>query len=108
MAINEAKRGIDADAYIAVTDLLHSISPDDPLGVPDTTWATEIFKSNRSAQDTLETQLKGYKNNLIKESIRVRSSTTSLAVRSCFGGLAFNSVKRLTQILTIHRWATKI
>ena len=47
------------------------LPPEDPEGVPDLGWVDSKTKHLRAESDKLEQQLKGYKNNLIKESIRV-------------------------------------
>lgn len=47
--------------------------PQDPAAFTDTTWAEKKAQETQREQDRLEHELKSYKNNLIKESIRVRS-----------------------------------
>lgn len=37
----------------------------------DLSWAVDVEKKNQKETQRLENELKGYKNNLIKESIRV-------------------------------------
>lgn len=57
--------------YKAIAGVLLEVAPDDPEAELDQAW---IDKTNREvAAETirLEGELKGYKNNLIKESIRV-------------------------------------
>ncbi|KAK8160739.1 26S proteasome subunit RPN7-domain-containing protein [Phyllosticta citrichinensis] len=70
-AITEAKHGKDVEVYNTITDRLHTIDPDDPLGVPDTAWLERKTKEVKAEMESLEQQLKQYKNNLIKESIRM-------------------------------------
>lgn len=70
-AVAEAKQGKDIAYYTHITDRLHQIAPDDPLGVPDVQWCERKTKEVKSELESLEQQLKQYKNNLIKESIRV-------------------------------------
>lgn len=80
IAIKEARRhSPDPDIYIALTALLHEIAPDDALSVPDVDWVQKRRKENKAETDRLEQELRGYKNNLIKESIRV-SCTDDFAV----------------------------
>ena len=55
----------------AVTHL-ETIGPDEPEAVRDKAWMERMEKQNMVETHRLEAQLKGYKNNLIKESIRVR------------------------------------
>lgn len=71
LAIREGKQGKDINAYMEVSDTLHSILPDDPEGVPDLQWVETRTKEVKAQTDKLEAELKAYKNNLIKESIRV-------------------------------------
>lgn len=71
LALEEAKKGKDVDKYLAITRYLGSIAPKDPQAVPDLEWA-ELKQQRLHAETTrLEQELKGYRNNLIKESIRV-------------------------------------
>ncbi|EOD43046.1 hypothetical protein GTA08_BOTSDO10042 [Neofusicoccum parvum] len=70
-AIAEAKQGKDVTLYTVLTDRLHQIIPDDPLGVPDVQWCERKAKEVKAELESLEQQLKQYKNNLIKESIRM-------------------------------------
>ncbi|KAF2142019.1 uncharacterized protein K452DRAFT_227580 [Aplosporella prunicola CBS 121167] len=70
-AVAEAKQGKDVSLYTHVTERLHAISPDDPLGIPDIEWCERKTKEVKAESENLEHQLKGYKNNLIKESIRM-------------------------------------
>lgn len=43
--------------------------------VPDLAWVDKMTKQVKSETDRLEAELKGYKNNLIKESIRVSNDS---------------------------------
>lgn len=70
-AIAEAKQGKDVNFYTLLTDRLHSVAPEDPLGIPDVQWCERKAKEVKVELESLEQQLKQYKNNLIKESIRV-------------------------------------
>ena len=67
-------RGCNTDTYSKATTLLYEISPKDPQATPDTGWVEKRNKENKRETERLEQELKGYKNNLIKESIRVRPS----------------------------------
>jgi COP9 signalosome complex subunit 1 len=70
-AVREAKQGKDVEAYIGLCQTLSKVAPNDPLALVDTDWAEMRAKQIKSEGDRLENELKGYKNNLIKESIRV-------------------------------------
>ena len=54
-----------------VTELLNQIDSGNELAVPDTEWVERKTKENQREIDRLEHELRGYKNNLIKESIRM-------------------------------------
>ncbi|ORY19888.1 26S proteasome subunit RPN7-domain-containing protein [Clohesyomyces aquaticus] len=71
MAITEAKKGKDVKLYLALTDDFCKIAPDDPLALIDTAWAEKRNREVKTEMDKLEHELKSYKNNLIKESIRM-------------------------------------
>lgn len=72
LAIKETKKGNDVERYLELKRCLSQmLPPDDPEGVPDLGWADSKSKQLRAEGEKLEQQLKGYKNNLIKESIRV-------------------------------------
>jgi len=71
MAIREAKSAKNPDAYLALTGLLHEIDPSDDKSAPDVEWIERKKKENQRETERLEHELRGYKNNLIKESIRV-------------------------------------
>ncbi|KAI9825430.1 MAG: hypothetical protein M1832_001160 [Thelocarpon impressellum] len=67
----EAKHGKDINRYIDVIDTFQHIAPEEPDSRPDTTWMDRITKQVKVETERLEFELKGYKNNLIKESIRM-------------------------------------
>lgn len=50
---------------------LREIVPNDPDATMDNAWVNKVKKQVKSETDKMELELKGYKNNLIKESIRV-------------------------------------
>ena len=71
-AVHEARKGRDTEAYQEVVELLHHVAPNEPEAAMDTMWIANTNRSNEAEKRRLEAELKGYKNNLIKESIRVR------------------------------------
>lgn len=73
-AITEAKRGRNVPKFGEITQHIHKLRPDDALGKTDTEWAESKQRQVTAEADRLEHELKGYKNNLIKESIRVRTA----------------------------------
>lgn len=70
-AVAAAKQGRDVGRYDAAYNALHEIVPDDRDGIPDLGWMDRMTKATKTETDRLELELKGYRNNLIKESIRV-------------------------------------
>lgn len=92
-AIAEAKQGSDVGRYEYAVSCLREIAPNDPDATADVAWIDSTKTQVKRNTDTLELELKTYKNNLIKESIRVR------------GSLALSRVYWLT---FDKRWATTI
>lgn len=70
-AIAEAKKGKNVALYTSLVDDFSNIVPQDPAASLDTTWAEKKTREIQQEQDRLEHELKSYKNNLIKESIRM-------------------------------------
>lgn len=70
-AIAEAKKGKDVRLYDTVVSALYEIVPYDSQATLDSVWADRRAREVKAETDRLEQELKGYKNNLIKESIRV-------------------------------------
>ena len=70
-AVAEAKKGKDIQRYEDAVSLLQEVAPQDPDSVPIHDWMDTTKKQVKAQTDRLELELKGYKNNLIKESIRV-------------------------------------
>ena len=70
-AIVEAKQGNDVQRYENAVSYLREIAPNDPDATLDLDWIDRMKKQVKAATDKMELELKGYKNNLIKESIRV-------------------------------------
>lgn len=54
-----------------MVDGLHRLAPDEPLGVPELGWVDMKRKQVNAETERLEHELKTYKNNLIKDMIRV-------------------------------------
>lgn len=70
-AVAEAKRGRNVARYNEAREALGRFAPDEPEAQRDGQWITNIEKQNKAEGARLEAELKGYKNNLVKESIRV-------------------------------------
>ncbi|PGH16358.1 hypothetical protein AJ80_05208 [Polytolypa hystricis UAMH7299] len=71
MAVTEAKSGKDVRCYEKAVEALAKAAPQDSEAVLDTEWVDRTLKTVKAETDRLEHELKGYKNNLIKESIRM-------------------------------------
>jgi len=73
MGVQEAKRGKNVEKYKEAVACLAYISPKDSSGLAelDAEWVGAREKQVKQETDKLEHELKGYKNNLIKESIRM-------------------------------------
>ena len=80
-AVAEAKQGTDVQRYENAVSYLRELAPNDPDATPDLDWIERMKKQVKSATDKMELELKGYKNNLIKESIRVRYIPTQAQAR---------------------------
>lgn len=71
IAVREAKKGKDVKRYLEAQTHLETIGPQEREAVRDKAWMDMTDKLNQAETQRLEAELKGYKNNLIKESIRV-------------------------------------
>lgn len=81
--MREAKEGgKNVRAYERAVAALGRVAPDDLDAKLDGEWVTRTTRAIAAETQRLEAELKGYKNNLIKESIRVR-----LACCLLFGSL---------------------
>ncbi|KAI5357317.1 putative proteasome component (PCI) domain, winged helix DNA-binding domain superfamily [Septoria linicola] len=70
LALATAKSGKDVQLYSRLTELAGNIGLSD-LSDVDMDWASRRDEENRREQSRLESELRGYKNNLIRESIRM-------------------------------------
>lgn len=70
-AIAEAKSSKDVGRYERAVAALAEVAPTESEATFDTEWIDRTRKVVKAETDRLEHELKGYKNNLIKESIRV-------------------------------------
>jgi COP9 signalosome complex subunit 1 len=76
-AVNEAKKGKDIQRYREAWDCIRVAAPTEPEAKWDDGWVASTEKSNRNETQRLEAELKGYKNNLVKESIRIDLTAAS-------------------------------
>ncbi|KAI1173918.1 26S proteasome subunit RPN7-domain-containing protein [Nemania sp. FL0916] len=70
-AVVEAKQGKDIQRYLDAWECVRLAAPHEPEAQYDEIWVTAITKKNKILTSQLESELKGYKNNLVKESIRI-------------------------------------
>lgn len=78
-AVIEAKSGRNVKAYTNAQSLLQSVAPPSlPEAKLDHVWVEQMEKNNQTTTKELEVQLKTYKNNLVKESIRVSGNYCSI------------------------------
>ncbi|KAK5664231.1 hypothetical protein OQA88_447 [Cercophora sp. LCS_1] len=70
-AVAEAKRGRDIKRYNDAVEYLRLAAPKEPEAQVDQTWLDNTEQFNRNETHRLTAELKGYKNNLIKESVRI-------------------------------------
>ncbi|OKL56876.1 COP9 signalosome complex subunit 1 [Talaromyces atroroseus] len=71
LAVAEAKSGKDVKRYELAIQAFSQVAPSDPDAAFDKQWFEATKQTVRAETDKLEHELKGYKNNLIKESIRM-------------------------------------
>ena len=78
-ALKETKAGEDIQEYAAAVSALKEVDPQDEDAVLDVEWVDKTKKKTLLETSKLEGELKGYKNNLIKESIRVGMPLVSIS-----------------------------
>ncbi len=78
-AIAEAKGGKDVQRFEAAVSALRKIIPNDPETMGDQAWVEKTKRQVKAETEKMELELKGYKNNLIRESIRVCHSAPHLS-----------------------------
>ena len=62
---------LDVSLYKETVEQLRLVAPSAPEAVIDQTWMEHATRTTKATTEKLEAELKNYKNNLIKESIRV-------------------------------------
>ncbi|KAL0473426.1 COP9 signalosome subunit 1 [Neurospora intermedia] len=70
-AVQEAKAGSDILRYQMAVNSLFQAAPNEPEAILDKTWMESKEKENRDTTAHLQAELQSYKNNMIKESIRM-------------------------------------
>jgi hypothetical protein len=93
LAVREAKKGKDVKRYLEAQSHLETVGPQEREATRDKAWMDMTEKQNQAETQRLEAELKGYKNNLIKESIRV---CLQVGLGACF------------EMLITNRWVMRI
>ncbi|CAD6456417.1 6f7bf864-1cbe-4e8d-b67f-38fa8d54ed51 [Sclerotinia trifoliorum] len=102
--IKEAKQGKDVTIYMDACAALTKIAPNEPEAFRDDQWIDATNKSNAAEAARLEAQLKGYKNNLIKESTRMGNEDLGKHYEATGQlALAFDAYSRMRQDISIPR-----
>jgi COP9 signalosome complex subunit 1 len=70
-AVAESKKGKNPEYYRMNQKILQAVAPEEPEARSDEDWVDATVRRNKVETTKLEEQLKQYKNNLVKESIRV-------------------------------------
>ncbi|KAK4225514.1 26S proteasome subunit RPN7-domain-containing protein [Podospora fimiseda] len=70
-AVAEAKQGRDVQRYREAVECLRVAAPNDPAAVLDKSWVGRQDAFNRQETARILAEIKVYKNNLVKESIRI-------------------------------------
>lgn len=70
-AIVEAKKGKDTQQYRNAWEAIRTAAPQEPEAQLDQNWLDKTTQSNKTETHRLEVELKQYKNNLVRESIRI-------------------------------------
>lgn len=81
LAVAEAKSGKDVSQYDKAVRALSEVAPNEPDASLDAAWVHNVQRQVQAQSERLEQELRGYKNNLIKESIRVRIQLFCFMVR---------------------------
>ncbi|KAF3391737.1 COP9 signalosome complex subunit 1 [Penicillium rolfsii] len=71
LAVAEAKSGKDISRYEKAVRALSEVAPKEEDASLDGTWVHNVQRQVQAQSERLEQELRGYKNNLIKESIRM-------------------------------------
>ncbi|KAA8568383.1 hypothetical protein EYC84_007419 [Monilinia fructicola] len=109
LLIREIKEGKDVAFYKDALSALKSIAPNEPEAQRDNEWIDVTNKVNAAETARLEAQLKGYKNNLIKESIRMGNEDLGKHYEATGQlALAFDAYSRMRQDISIPRHAIEV
>ncbi|KAH9222745.1 COP9 signalosome-like protein complex subunit 1 [Leptodontidium sp. 2 PMI_412] len=104
LAVREAKQGKDIKRYLEAQNHLETIGPDESEAQRDLSWMERTERQNQAESQRLEAELKGYKNNLIKESIRMGNEDLGRHYQA-IGDLAkaFDAYSRMRQDVSMNK-----
>lgn len=88
LAINLLKKSQDVPRYKSTVITLAAIDGSDPDALVDYEWVDRVSRKVVADTEKFDAQLKSYKHNLIKESIRVSLAPISLSGTFSFGWVA--------------------
>jgi COP9 signalosome complex subunit 1 len=71
LALSELESTRNVNLYVKVLDQIRALNPSEIDEMVVNEWISQTRKSNQATLAKLESELRNYKNNLIKESIRV-------------------------------------
>ncbi|KAF5023347.1 hypothetical protein F66182_4585 [Fusarium sp. NRRL 66182] len=77
-AVAEAKAGSDVPYYLEAWGCIRNAAPEEPEAERDQAWIDRVERENKTETSRLESQLKQYRHNLIKESIRMGNEDLGL------------------------------
>ena len=77
---------LNVPLYQETVEQLRLLDPTSPESVVDRIWVENVSKTTKITTEKLEAELKNYKNNLIKESIRVRVQPLRMRQPTCVDG----------------------
>ncbi|CZS94028.1 hypothetical protein WAI453_001372 [Rhynchosporium graminicola] len=104
LAVREAKQGKDIKQYLEAQNHLEAVGPNESEAQRDLVWMEKTERLNHMESQRLEAELKGYKNNLIKESIRMGNEDLGRHYQA-IGELqkAFDAYSRMRQDVSINK-----
>ncbi|KAG4424901.1 hypothetical protein IFR04_001872 [Cadophora malorum] len=104
LAVREAKQGKDVKRYLDAQNHLETIGPNEIEAERDLNWMDRTERANQAESQRLEAELKGYKNNLIKESIRMGNEDCGKHYQA-IGDLqkAFDAYGRMRQDVSMNK-----
>ena len=98
---------LDVSLYQETVEKLQQVLPSCQEATPDRVWMEHASRTAKANTERLEAELKNYKNNLIKESIRVRSPCSPASSDDRWGIWTWPNIITVAVIMTMHSNATR-